>query len=107
MAPSTLTRHEWVTGWKTWSWRSSSGDAVDIRVKEYMKHRDDSTVSVIRAKSKVAPGLARVPHSYSQDGRVHFGDKIVLRAKETKGLLAADLGDHIESVDDAYCVTTS
>lgn len=31
----------------------------------------------------------------------------MLRSQETKGLLAADLADHIESVDDGYCVTTS
>ena len=78
-----------------------------IRVKEFMKHREDPTVSVIRAKTKVSAGFQRVPHTYSADGLLRFRDKIMLRSKETKGLLAADLSDHIESVDEGYCITTS
>ena len=49
-----------------------------------------------------------MPHSYSKDGYLHVGMKIMLSNAKTRGFIAIDIGDRIEGVDEAYaCTTTS
>lgn len=49
----------------------------------------------------------RVPHNFSKDGTLKFGDCVMLKNLQTNGYLVFDMTDRITSVDEAYAVTTT
>ena len=49
----------------------------------------------------------RVPHTYSADETLRFGDNIMMMNKRTNGFFVFDIGDAIISPDEAYACTTT
>jgi len=48
-----------------------------------------------------------VPQTYSADGLLRFGDKIMLSNKKTNACLVANAGEKIATYEEAYAVTSS
>ena len=48
-----------------------------------------------------------MPHTFSEDGLLRYGDRIMLMNKCTNGFLVFDMGDKITSSDEAYSCTTT
>lgn len=77
-------------------------------MKRYIKQKEENKLVVtMTQQSKYAKAFKKVPHSYSEDGRLRFGDKVMMLNKKTEGYLVLDLGDHITTHDEAYATTTS
>jgi hypothetical protein len=51
--------------------------------------------------------MKKVPWTYSQDGSLHWGDKIMLANKKTNGILVFNIGERTESLEEQYSVTTT
>lgn len=49
----------------------------------------------------------QVPQTYSVDGRLRFGDSIMLQNKQTNGYLVFDMSDKQTGHDEAYACTTT
>ena len=76
--------------------------------RDYLDKKAKGKLIINQTQEKFAKAFQRVPHSYSHDGQIRFGDNIMLMCKQTNGFLVTDMGDKINGVDEAYaCTTTS
>ena len=46
-------------------------------------------------------------HTYAEDGKLRFGDNIMMMCKKTNGTLVIDMGDRVVLGDEAYACTTT
>jgi hypothetical protein len=76
-------------------------------MKDYLKKKDGEKLSISLTEQKLSRSLTRAPLSYSPDGQLHYGYKVMLWNKKTDGFLVIDMGDRIQSFEEAYAVTTS
>lgn len=86
---------------------SEDVELEQVRFKDFLKKRETGQLSVHQVQGKLAKSLIRVGHSFSNDGKLRFGDKIMLGNQKTRGLLAADIGDRVQSTGFACAVTSS
>ena len=86
---------------------SEDVDLEQVRFKDYLKKRETGGLSVQQVQGKVSKSMVPVGHSYSADGRLRFGDKVMLGNQKTRGILASDLSDRIQSQEFGCAVTTS
>jgi Ca2+-binding EF-hand superfamily protein len=79
-----------------------------VRFKDYLKRKEGSQLAVHLSQQKLSKSLTKVGHSFSYDGGLHFGDKLMFINKQTKGFLACDVWDKIPNCPDpAFAVTSS
>lgn len=76
-------------------------------MKDYLKKKDGEKLSISLTEQKLSRSLTRAPLSCSPDGQLHYGHKVMLWSKKTDGFLVIDMGDRIQSFEEAYAVTTS
>lgn len=76
-------------------------------MKTYIKNKEENKLAVNQTQQKLAKSFKKVPHSYSEDGLLRFGDKVMCLNKKTEGYLVFDMGDNIITHDEAYANTTS
>ena len=48
-----------------------------------------------------------MPHTYREDGSLHYGDFVLLQSCHTKQTLVFDMSDRIATHDEAYAVTAT
>mmetsp|Transcript_33401 Transcript_33401/g.58549 ORF Transcript_33401/g.58549 Transcript_33401/m.58549 type:complete len:484 (+) Transcript_33401:825-2276(+) len=79
-----------------------------VRFKDYLKRKEGSQLTVHLSEQKLSKSLTKVGHSFSYDGGLHFGDKLMFINKQTNGFLACDVWDKIPNTTvPAYAVTSS
>lgn len=76
-------------------------------MKKYIKDKEENKLAVNLTQQKYAKSHKKVPHTYSEDNKLRFGDKVMVLNKKTEGYLVFDLGDKITTHDEAYASTTS
>jgi hypothetical protein len=76
-------------------------------MKKYIQSKEENKLAVNQTQQKFAKSSKRVPHTYTEDGKLRFGDKIQCLNKKTEGYLVFDMGDKISTHDEAYATTTS
>ena len=76
-------------------------------MKQYIQDKEENKLAVNKTQQKLAKSLKKVPHSYSDDGMLRFGDKVMCLNKKTEGYLVFDMGDKIVTHDEAYANTSS
>ena len=86
---------------------SEDVELQQVRFKDFLKKRETGQLSVHQVQGKIAKSLVPVGHSFSADGKLRFGDKIMLGNQKTRGLFAADVGDRVQSTGFACAVTSS
>jgi len=62
----------------------------EAKFGDFKRAREQGTLTMGMFNSKVASCTSAVPHTYSEDGLVKYGDSIVLAHKQTGGSLACD-----------------
>ena len=67
----------------------------DEKMKDFLGKKDNANLVMNITQKKFARSLKKVPITYSEDGLLRFGDKIMLHANKSKGYLSFDLGDKI------------
>ena len=48
-----------------------------------------------------------MPHTFSGDGKLRFGDSVMMMNKRTNGFMVCDMGDKMVSSDEQYACTTT
>jgi len=76
-------------------------------MKEYLKRKETDMLATNTTQKKYGRSFKKVPQSYSEDGLVRFGYKIMLLNKRTKAYLSFDLGDKITTHEEAYACTSN
>jgi hypothetical protein len=51
--------------------------------------------------------MKKVPWTFSEDGGLKWGDKIMFVNKKTNGILVFNIGQRTESLSEQYAVTTT
>lgn len=86
---------------------SEDVDLEQVRFKDFLKKRETGGLSVHQVQGKISKSMLPVGHSYSDDGKLHFGDRVMLGNQKTRAMLACDLSDRIQSHEFGCAVTTS
>ena len=60
-----------------------------------------------KTQQKFSKAFQRVPHSYSEDGLLRYGDNLMLASKQTNGTLVFDMEDKISGSEEAFTCTTT
>jgi hypothetical protein len=105
VAASTPTKPGLEIGMKTWRKRKNGRRSFICRGKKFVY--EENKLAVNKTQQKYAKGMKRVPHTYTEDGYLRFGDKVMMLNKKTEGYLVFDMGDKIITHDEAYANTTS
>ena len=72
-----------------------------------MALKESDHLVINKTQQKFAKSYNQVPQTFSADGKLHFGDCVMLRNLQVNGVLVFDMSDRITSADEAYAVTTS
>jgi hypothetical protein len=51
--------------------------------------------------------MKKVPWTFSPDGNLRWGDKLMMANKKTNGILVFNIGQKTESLEEQYQVTTT
>jgi len=70
-------------------------DYDDEKVRDYMARRDRGELASSKEAARMGVLAQQVPHSFSNDGTLKYGDTIVLESKATGGEIT---GDHFREV---------
>ena len=62
----------------------------EAKFAEFKRAREQGTLTLGMFNTKVATCTSAVPHSFSEDGNIRYGDSVVIAHKETGGSLACD-----------------
>ena len=76
-------------------------------MKEYLKKKETNLLATNITQQKYGRSFKKVPQSFSADGLLRFGFKIMLLNKKTKSYLSFDLGDKITTHEEAYACTSN
>ena len=76
-------------------------------MKEYMKKKETDLLATNITQQKYGRSFKKVPQTFSEDGLVRFGNKVMLMNKKTKSFLSFDLGDKVTSQEEAYACTSN
>jgi Ca2+-binding EF-hand superfamily protein len=78
----------------------------ESKLEQFQKRAASGTSSLRRQQSKIAKFNEIVPHSYSDDGIVRFGDYVVVQHGMTASLLACDPTEDLAPGQNKFIVTT-
>jgi hypothetical protein len=79
----------------------------ESKLSNFEKRAAGGNLSIRKQQNKVARCTEKVPHTYSQDGFIRFGDSIILKHDMTGAILACDIFDTTEPGAEQYMVTGS
>mmetsp|Transcript_19379 Transcript_19379/g.16597 ORF Transcript_19379/g.16597 Transcript_19379/m.16597 type:complete len:128 (-) Transcript_19379:1105-1488(-) len=86
---------------------SEEWELEETKLKDFLKSKDGKNLQSAKLQSKLDQSLIRASLTYSKDGYLHFGDRIMCLNKKTNGYLVTDVYDPIATNDEAYNVSTS
>lgn len=82
----------------------------DVRLAEYLKRKAAGKLLAAQDRKQELLFMSRVPHSFSQDGSLKFGDTIMLQNQLTNAFLASNLDTPVYASGqtvEAYNVTAA
>eukprot|EP00949_MAST-11_sp_MAST-11-sp1_P002871 g2871.t1 len=79
-----------------------------LQLADFLKKKADGTLLAAKDRKRDLMFLGRVPHSYSADGLLRFGDSVMLQNINTESFLVANTDDRIEvALEEAYSVSAA
>lgn len=78
----------------------------ESKVDNFKKRSATGNLSLRRLENKIAICTEPVPHSFSPDGYIRFGDSIILRHDTSDSILACDPFEVVPITSETYLVTT-
>jgi len=72
----------------------------------FEKRSNNGNLSLRKLQNKVSACCAIVPHSYSADGLIRFGDSVILQHDSSGSVLASDIFEEVEVGQEKFFVTT-
>ena len=77
----------------------------EAKVSDFQKRSETGSLHLRRLESKLEKCGQAVPHSFSSDGCIRFGDSIMLSNVQTEKILCCDPFEELESGVSKYLVT--
>jgi Ca2+-binding EF-hand superfamily protein len=78
----------------------------ESKVDNFRKRSATGNLSLRKLESKVSTCSEIVPHSFSADGCVRFGDSVILQHDASNSVLACDPFEQVQVSNESYLVTT-
>ncbi|KAL4454993.1 hypothetical protein ABPG74_006375 [Tetrahymena malaccensis] len=82
---------------------SEEWELEKIRFKDYLATQTKTSI----AQQKIEAGHQKASLTYSKDGYIHFGDRIMLYNDKTRGYLVCDIWEKYNQIDESYPVSTT
>ncbi len=79
----------------------------EIKGNDYEMRKTESSLSLNKTETNFSQGSKKVPQTFSPDGLLRFGDKIMLSNKQTDSCLVVNFSERVETYEEAYSCTTS
>ena len=79
----------------------------ESKIADFRKRKEQGSLTMGFTQAKMALCNQPVPHSYSSDGKLRFGDTVVVVHQTSNAALASDLFDEISFGSKEYLVTAS
>lgn len=78
----------------------------EAKVENFQRRAASGSLSLRKLEHKIAVCTEIVPHSYSGDGFVRFGDTVILRHDISGSILACDPFERVDVSNETYMVST-
>lgn len=78
----------------------------ESKVDNFRKRSATGNLSLRRLESKIASCNEIVPHTYSPDGLIRFGDNVILQHDNSGSVLACDPFEQVQISNETFLVTT-
>lgn len=78
----------------------------EAKVENFVKKAATGNLSLRRLENKLAICTEIVPHTFSPDGLIRFGDSVILRHDTTGSVLACDPFERVDLGPESYLVST-
>jgi len=78
----------------------------EIKLKDYLKKKEQGNLIVNSKQKQLEECLMKADLSPTDDGYLHFGNKVMLFNHQAKGFMACNPHDSTQKVADAYALTT-
>lgn len=79
----------------------------EIKLKDYLKKKETGTLMVTAKQRQLESSLQADELSTSEDGMLHFGQRVMMVNHQSKGCLSANPYDQVQKSDAAFMLTTS
>ena len=79
----------------------------ESKLSNFEKKAATGSLALRRQQIKIMRSMETVPHTYSDDGLIRFGDSIMLRHDLTNATLACDVFERVEPSQEQYLVSGS
>mgnify|MGYP000386213360 CR=1 FL=1 len=79
----------------------------EAKVRDFKKRSDSGSLNLRQLESKIAKCTQSVPHSFSTDGMLRFGDALMLRNSTTENTLVCDPFEDQDIGKSRFLVSTS
>ncbi len=93
-------------GVKVGNWQEDQ-ELEELKVNDYQMRKTGGQLDMTKTQGAFSTGAKKVPQTFSADGKLRFGDKIMLSNKKTDACLVANIGEKIAAYEEAYAVTSS
>lgn len=79
----------------------------ESKLNNFEKKAASGSLALRKQQVKVMRSTESVPHTYSDDGLIRFGDAVMLRHNLTNAILACDVFERVEPLLEQYLVSGS
>lgn len=79
----------------------------ESKIDNFKKRSAAGSLSLKKMESKISSCSEIVPHSFSPDGFIRFGDSVILRHDDSGSILACDPYEYVAVGPETYLVTTT
>ena len=88
--------------------KRSSKRIYDLfRMNDYELRKTNSDLAVAKTQTNFSKGSKKVPQTFSSDGLLRFGDKIMLSNQKTDSCLVVNTAEKVATYEEAYSCTAS
>lgn len=78
----------------------------EIQLKDYLKQKENGSLLVNAKQRQLEESLQRMELSTTEDGQLHFGDKVMLFNHQSQGFLCANPHESVPKPFEAYMLNT-
>ncbi|EGR27077.1 hypothetical protein IMG5_201940 [Ichthyophthirius multifiliis] len=86
---------------------SEEQELDEYKMKEYLRKKERQNLVSTQQEEKLYTSLNDAALTYSQDGLIRFGDRIMLQSLSAQGFVACDIYDKIVGQNEAYAISVT
>jgi hypothetical protein len=98
--------HKYSVSCKIGNWQEDM-ELEEMKINNYAARKADDNLASTKMQSDFQRALKKVPQTFSADGLLRFGDKIMLSNKQTDSCFVVNISEKVSTTEDAYACTAS